>query len=122
MLQSIYKVFWTNILGPMKGFLGWKHISKDVCGCYFQAAHLVRYIHNSMSTYLLRCFVSKHFDEIGEMMASRNNVDVLCHVASEYWGSSRQSVLCRLETNRQIHRLGDGIGVHCHIPVRGSPE
>ena len=68
----------------MKGFLGWKRISKDVCGCYFQAACLVRYIHNSMSTYLLCCFVSNHFDEICEMMASLSNADVLCHVASEY--------------------------------------
>ena len=38
MLQSIYKVFWTDILGPMKSFLGWKCIAKDVRGCYFQAA------------------------------------------------------------------------------------
>ena len=49
MLQSIYKVFWTNILSPIKSFLAWKQISKDVWGCYFQAAHLVRYIHNVLS-------------------------------------------------------------------------
>jgi hypothetical protein len=34
MLQSIYKVFWTDILSPNKSFLGWKQISKDVRGCY----------------------------------------------------------------------------------------
>ena len=36
MLQSIYKVFWVDLLFPMKTFLGWKQISSNVCGCYFQ--------------------------------------------------------------------------------------
>jgi hypothetical protein len=84
MLQSINKVFWTDILGPMKLFLGWKRIAKDVRGCYFQAARLVRYIHNSMSTYLLRCFVSATFDDITDMMESHQNADVICYVASVY--------------------------------------
>jgi hypothetical protein len=34
MLQTIYKVFWVDILNPMKIMLGWKRISRDVCGCY----------------------------------------------------------------------------------------
>jgi hypothetical protein len=55
MLQSIYRVFWTDILNPMKTFLGWKRILSDVHGCYFQAARLVRYVYDGMSTYLLRC-------------------------------------------------------------------
>jgi hypothetical protein len=84
MLQSVYKVFWTDILSPMKIFLGWKRIAKDIRGCYFQAAHLVRYIHNSMSTYLLRCFVSATFDDIINMMESHKNANVLCYVASAY--------------------------------------
>ena len=84
MLQSVYKVFWTDILSPMKLFLGRKWIAKDICGCYFQAARLVRYIHNSMSTYLLRCFVSATFDDITNMMESHKNANVLCYVASAY--------------------------------------
>ena len=84
MLQSIYKVFWTDILGPMKSFLGWKRISKDVRGCYFQAARLVRYIHNVMSTYLLRCFVSFRFNGISESMKECANADVLCNIAVQY--------------------------------------
>ena len=38
MLLSICKVFWTDILSPMKMFLGWRRISKDVHACYFQWA------------------------------------------------------------------------------------
>ena len=84
MLQSIYKVFWTDILCPMMSFLGWKQISKDVRGCYFQAARLVRYIHNVLSTYLLRCFVSSTYDEITERMIDNTNADVLCNLTMLY--------------------------------------
>ena len=84
MLQSIYIVFWTNILSPIESFLGWKRISKDVRGCYFQAACLVRYIHNVLSTYLLRCFVSSIFEDITKSMYERANADVLCNVAILY--------------------------------------
>ncbi len=38
MLQAICRVLWVDILNPMKTFLGWKRISRDVRGCYFQAA------------------------------------------------------------------------------------
>ena len=84
MLQSIYKVFWTDILCPMKSFLGWKCISKDVRGCYFQAARLVRYIHNVMSTYLLQCFVSWRCNGISESMKESANANVLCNIAVGY--------------------------------------
>ncbi len=55
MLQSIYRMFWVEILNPMKTFLGWKRILRDVWGCYFQSAWLVQHIHNFMSMYLLCC-------------------------------------------------------------------
>jgi hypothetical protein len=64
MLQAFHRVFWIHILNPMKTFLGWKRISQDARGCYFQAAHLTRYIQNVMSTYLLWCFVSATFGDI----------------------------------------------------------
>ena len=83
--ESIYKVFWTDILSPIKSFLlGWKRISKDVRVCCFQAARLVRYIHNVLSTYLLRCFVSSIFEDITKSMYERANADVLCNVAILY--------------------------------------
>jgi hypothetical protein len=44
MLQAIYRVFWVDILNLMKTFIGWKRISQDVRGCYFQAARLTCYI------------------------------------------------------------------------------
>jgi len=84
MLQSMYKVFWTDILSPMKSFLGWKQISKDVHGCYFQAAHLVQCIHNVLSTYLLQCFYSSTYDEITKSMTKNANAGVLCNIAMLY--------------------------------------
>jgi hypothetical protein len=101
MLQSIYIVFWTNILSPIKSFLGWKRISKDVRGCYVQAACLVRYIHNVLSTYFLRCFVSSIFDDIAERMYERANADVLCNVAILY----REWLMKSLKSSDQHLRL-----------------
>jgi len=37
-LQSIYKLFWTDLLKPLRDHLGWKRISKDVRQCYYQAS------------------------------------------------------------------------------------
>ena len=54
---------------------------RSLRGCYFQAARLVRYIHNVLSTYLLRCFVSLIFDDITKSMNERANADVICNVA-----------------------------------------
>jgi hypothetical protein len=31
MLQSIYKLFWSDLLKPLKDVLGWKRIAKNVC-------------------------------------------------------------------------------------------
>ena len=101
MLQSFYKVFWTNILSPIKSFFGWKWISKDVQGCYFQAAHLVRNIHNVLSTYLLRCSVSSIFNDIAESMYERANADVLCNVAILY----REWLMKSLKLSDQHLRL-----------------
>ena len=57
---------------------------KDVWGCYFQAACHIRYIHNVLITYLLRCFVSLIFDDIAKSMYERANVDKLLNVAILY--------------------------------------
>ena len=101
MLQSIYKVFWTDILSPIKSFLGWKQISKDVQGCYFQAACLVRYIHNKLSRYLLQCFVSSIFDDIAKSINKRTNADVSCNVAILY----REWLMKSLKSSDQHLRL-----------------
>ena len=37
-LQSIYKLFWTDLLKPLRDHLAWKRISKDVRQCYYQAS------------------------------------------------------------------------------------
>jgi hypothetical protein len=84
MLQTIYKVFWVDILNPMKTFLGWKCTSNDIRCCYFKAARLVRYIHNAMSTYLLRCYVSAMYDNIAKRVVIGGELDVLYSVAVSY--------------------------------------
>ncbi len=73
------KFFGNEILNPMKMFLGWKRISRDVRGCYFQAARLVRYAHNAMSTYLWRCVLTM-YDNIAERMHNMGELDVLYSV------------------------------------------
>ena len=88
-------------MNPIKSFLGWKQISKDVQGCYFQAAHLVRNIHNVLSTYLLRCSVSSIFNDIAESMYERANADVLCNVAILY----REWLMKSLKSSDQHLRL-----------------
>jgi hypothetical protein len=84
MLQSIFKVFWVDILNPMKKFLGWKRISRDIPGSYFQAARLICYVHNVMSTHLLCCYVSATFVNLTKRMQNHYEANVLCSVAKSY--------------------------------------
>ena len=37
-LQSIYKLFWMDLLKPLWDHLAWKRILKDVRQCYYQAS------------------------------------------------------------------------------------
>jgi hypothetical protein len=60
MLQSIYKLFWTNLLRPLRDLLGGKRTSKDVRLCYYQASRLVKYTNNVVSSYLIQAFISHH--------------------------------------------------------------
>ncbi len=52
MLQSIYKLFWTDLLKPLRDILGWKRIAKGVWSCYFQASRLVKFTNEVVSSYL----------------------------------------------------------------------
>ncbi len=53
MLQSIYKLFWSDLLKPLRDILGWKRIAKDVRSCYFQALQLVKFTDEVVSSYLI---------------------------------------------------------------------
>ncbi len=70
MLQSIYKLFWTDLLKPLRDLLGWKRISKDIQSCYYQVSRLVKYTNDVVLAYLLRayvfCCVSTYEDCIDE--------------------------------------------------------
>ncbi len=62
MLQSIYKLFWTDLLKPLGDKLGWKRIAKDVRSCYIQASRLVIYLNNVTLSNLVRAFLSSRFE------------------------------------------------------------
>ena len=56
MLQSIYTLFWTGFLEPIKEGLGWKRISKDVRGCYYQACCLANFVlHELLRVLMFEC-------------------------------------------------------------------
>ncbi len=84
MLQSIYKLFWTNLLKPLWDILGWKRISKDVSGCYFQAYRLVKYANNVVSTYLLRSYMHCHYEIYVNGLIHDDPADLYCLIAVNY--------------------------------------
>ena len=83
-LQSIYKLFWTDLLKPLRDHLGWKRISKDVRQCYYQASRLVKYIYEVVSAYLLHAFLSRHMLKYDERMHDVSPGDLLCVIVSNY--------------------------------------
>jgi hypothetical protein len=56
MLQSLYKLFWADLLKSLRDILGWKRIAKDVRSCYYQASRLVKYTNYVVSSYLILSF------------------------------------------------------------------
>jgi hypothetical protein len=59
MLQTLSKLFWTDLVKPLIDILGWKRIAKDVRACYYQASQLVKYMHNVVSSYLIRSLLEE---------------------------------------------------------------
>ncbi len=68
MLQSLHKLFWTDLLKPLRDILGWKRIAKDVRSCYYQALWLVKYMNNVVSSYLIRAFLLLHYESYEDRM------------------------------------------------------
>ena len=83
-LQSIYKLFWTDLLKPLRDHLAWKRISKDVRQCYYQASRLVKYTYGIVLSYLLRAYVSRHISRYNDRIRDVPPVDLLCDLVSDY--------------------------------------
>jgi hypothetical protein len=92
MLQSIYKLFWTNLLKPLRDLLGWKRISKDVWSCYYQALQLVKYTNNVVSSYLIQAFISHHILSYEDCILDGAPGDLLCSIAIDFQQFLIQSI------------------------------
>ncbi len=84
MLQSLHKIFLTDLLKPLRDILGWNRKAKDVQSCYYQALRLVKYTNNVVSSYLLRAFLSCHYESYKDRMRDDNTGDLLCSIAVEF--------------------------------------
>ncbi len=84
MLQSIYKLFWTNLLKQLQDIFGWKRISKDVRGCYFQASRLAKYVNHVVSTYFFRSYMHCHYEIYADGSIDDKPADQLCLIAVDY--------------------------------------
>jgi hypothetical protein len=84
MLQSLHKLFWTNLLKPLRDILGWKRIAKDVRSCYYQALQLVKYTNNVRSYFLIRAFQLHHYESYEDRMRDDNTGDLLCSIVVEF--------------------------------------
>lgn len=84
MLQSIFKVFWADILKPFRDLLKWKRISNDVRGCYFQASRLVQYSNDVVTSYLIRLYISRYHDKYDDRLYHDEPADVLCGMAVDF--------------------------------------
>jgi cupin superfamily acireductone dioxygenase involved in methionine salvage len=84
MLQSIYKIFWADILKPFRDLLKWKRISNDVRGCYFQASQLVQYSNDVVSSYLIRLYISRYHEKYDDRMNDDETANVLCSMAVDF--------------------------------------
>ena len=83
-LQSIYKLFWTDLLKPLRDHLGWKRISNDVQQCYYQASRLVKYTYKVISAYLLCAYISRHISRFDDRIRDVPPGDLLCDLVSDY--------------------------------------
>jgi hypothetical protein len=84
MLQSIYKLFWSDLLKPFRDLLQWQHILKDIRGCYFQACRLVQYSNSVISSYLICLYLSRNLECYEVKMSEDKPANVLCQIAVDF--------------------------------------
>ncbi len=82
MLQSIYKLFWLDLLEPFRDFLQCKCVSKDIQGCYFQALQLLHYSDKDISLYLICLQRNQECYEVS--MSEEEPSNVLCQIALDF--------------------------------------
>jgi hypothetical protein len=84
MLQSIYKLFWTDLLEPFHDLLWWQQISKDIRGCYFQASRLVQYANDVIYSYLICLYILKYYGDYKDMMNTDEPGNVMYQIAVHF--------------------------------------
>jgi hypothetical protein len=84
MLQSVFNLFWSDLLKPLHDLLGWKRISQDVRGCYFQASCQVKYANKVLLSYLMRLYIFRYYEFYADYMMDSVPPNVLCHIALDY--------------------------------------
>ena len=52
MCQSLFNIYYDGFLEPFQKVLGWKRISSDVRGCYFQASRLISFVSDVLIRFL----------------------------------------------------------------------
>ena len=100
-LQSIYKLFWTDLLKPLRDHLAWKRISKDVTQCYYQASRLVKYTYDVVSAYLWCAYVSRHISRYEDRIRDVPPGDLLCVLVSDY----KTFLTATLDSNNEHTKL-----------------
>lgn len=138
MLQSIFKVHWNGLLGPLKDMLKWSRISKDVRGCYYQASKLVTLANRSFKALLIMEFLTEHADRVSAYAESDMlPANAVCELVKLYETWLSRLLYCKDEHHQMIanfiimsqdfidfvdsFRRQDSIGIedgyHCFAPV-----
>lgn len=100
-LQSIYKLFWTDLVNFLRDLLAWKRISKDVRSCYYQASWLAKYTYDVVSAYIWRAYVSRHISIYKDRIRDVPPGDLLCDLASHY----KTFLTATLDSNNEHAKL-----------------
>jgi hypothetical protein len=83
-LQSIYKLFWSDLLKPFRDMLQWQHISKDIWGCFFQMLWLVQYSNDVISLHLTHLYMSLYQECYAVRMNEDKLPNVLCQITLDF--------------------------------------
>ena len=87
-LQTVYNIFWDDVLQPVCKKLKWKRVGKDCRECYFNASRLLRYTYHQLLKILMQNYISEQWPlmrlqfESTEEDSSEENY--LCFVAVNF--------------------------------------
>ena len=71
-LQTVYNIFWDDILCSVCKKLKWKRVGKDVRDCYFNASRLLRYTYHQLLKILMQNYISEQWPLLRSMFEVSN--------------------------------------------------